>query len=253
MKKFCITAILLFGLSPLFAQEFFLPVSTTSEVAKQAFQDAILSTQHVDLTQYGPLMRSAIENDPAFFMAYTHRGIRRLNAANQELPKADITKALSISQDGLTPAEAILRKALVMLNENLKADISGVLKELAVAYPTTPQVYDMGLFFNYFIKKDNLEAIKNGEMLVKLSPSYGTGHNMLGYANMAAGNMKASKASFKNYIKAFPEEANAYDSMGEYYMEVKDYKKSAKNYDKAVELGMESSQELADKARSMMK
>lgn len=252
MKKFCMIAILLFGLSPVIAQEFFLPVSTTSEVAKQAYQDAIMSTQHVDFTQYGPLMKTALENDPEFFMVYTHRGIRRLNATNQELPKADITKALSISQDKLTPSEVILRNALVMLNDDLKADISGVIKELALAYPNTPQVYDMGLFVNHFVKKDYAEAVKNGKMLVKLSPYYGGGYNMLGYANMAAGDMKAAKASFKNYIKAFPNEANPYDSMGEYYMAAKDYKKSAKNYNKAVELGMESSKELADKARSMM-
>ncbi|MDI1324091.1 MAG: hypothetical protein PSV36_15165 [Algoriphagus sp.] len=252
MKKFCMIAILLFGLSPVFAQEFFLPVSTTSEIAKQAYQDAIMSTQHVDLTQYGPLMKTAIENDPEFFMAYTHRGIRRLNATNQELPKADITKALSISQDKLTPSEVILRKALVLLNEDLKADISGMIKELALAYPTTPQVYDMGLFVNHFVKKDYAEAVKNGEMLVKLSPSYGSSYNLLGYANMAAGDMKAAKSAFKNYIKTFPKEANPYDSMGEYYMNVKDYKKSAKNYDKAAEMGMETSKELADKARSMI-
>lgn len=69
-------------------------------------------------------MKTALENDPEFFMAYTHRGIRRLNATNQEFPKADITKALSISQDKLTPSEVILRNALVMPNEDLKADIS---------------------------------------------------------------------------------------------------------------------------------
>ena len=90
-------AILLFGLSPVFAQDFFLPVSTTSEVAKQAYQDAIMSAQHVDFTNYGPLMKTALENDPEFFMAYTHRALRRINATNQDLPKADITKALSIS------------------------------------------------------------------------------------------------------------------------------------------------------------
>lgn len=98
-------------------------------------------------------MKTALENDPEFYIAYTHRGIRRLNATNQELPKADITRAVSISQNKLTPSEVILRNALVMLNNDLKADISGVIKKLALAYPNTPQVYDMGLFVNHFVKK----------------------------------------------------------------------------------------------------
>lgn len=122
-------------------------------------------------------MKTAIENDPEFFMPYNHRGIRGLNTTNQELPEADIT---------------------------------GVIKELALAYPITPQVYDMGLFMNHFVSKDYSEVVKKGEMLVKLSPYNGGVHNLLGYANMADGDMKATKFSFKNYIKAFPNEANPY-------------------------------------------
>lgn len=98
-------------------------------------------------------MKTALENDPKFFIAYTHRGIRRLNATNQELPKTDITRAVSISQDKLTPSEVILRNALVMLIDDLKADISGVIKELALANPNTLLVYYMGLFVNHFVKK----------------------------------------------------------------------------------------------------
>lgn len=74
-------------------------------------------------------------------------------------------------------------------------------------------------------------------MLVKLSPYYGGGYNMLSYANMAAGDMKAAKTSFKNYIKVFPNEADPYDSMGEYYMAAKDYKKSAKTTIKLLNWG----------------
>lgn len=51
MKKFCMIAILPFGISPVIAQEFFYPVSKTSKVAKQAYQDTKISIQHVDLTQ----------------------------------------------------------------------------------------------------------------------------------------------------------------------------------------------------------
>lgn len=155
-------------------------------------------------------MKTAIENDPEFFIPYNLLGIRWLNATNQELPEADIT---------------------------------GVIKEFALAYPTTPQVYDMGLFMNHFVNKDYSEVVKNGKMLVKLSPYNGGVNNLLGYANMADGDMKATKFSFKNYIKAFPNEANPYYSIGEYYMAAKDYKKSSKNYNKASESGMESSKE----------
>lgn len=253
MKTLFLLAFLIVGTLTVQAQdEYFLPVSTTSDEAKQNYQAAVMSVQHADFNSYGELMRKALENDPEFFMALAHRGLGSLNAQNPDFPKGNITKALSVSEDKLTGSEKILRKALVMLNQDLKSDITGVVKELQSAYPTIAQAYDLGLFVNYFYKKDFAEAVKNGEMLVKLAPNHGGGYNMLGYANMEAGDMKAAKKSFEKYIKKFPEEANPYDSMGEYYMKMKDYKNSAKYYQIAADKGLETSQALADEAKSMM-
>lgn len=253
MKPIFILAFLIFVCLPLRAQEsYFLPVSTTSDEAKKNYQAAVLSTQHANFESYRELMLKALENDPEFFMALAHRGIGSLNATNPDFPKGNISKALAVSEDKLTGSEKILRKALVLLNQDLQSDITGVMKELQVAYPTTAQAYDLGLFVNYFYKKDFTEAVKNGEMLVKLAPSQGGGYNMSGYANMEAGNMKAAKKSFKKYIKKFPDEANPYDSMGEYYMKAQDYKNSAKYYQIAADMGLETSQELADEAKSKM-
>ncbi|GAB3227019.1 hypothetical protein J0A67_16010 [Algoriphagus aestuariicola] len=247
MKTLISFAILFLALNTSKAQDYFLPVSTTSDEAKKNYQAAVMSAQHADLTSYRELMSKALESDPEFFMALAHRGIESLNSSNLDLPKGNIQKALAISEAKLTDSEKILRKALVLLDSDLKADISGVIKELQAAYPTTAQVYEFGLFVNYFYKKDYAEAVKNGEMLVKLAPEFGGGYNMLGYANM-----KVAKASFKKYIKKFPDEPNTYDSMGEYYMNVKDYKNSAKYYQKAADMGLEVSQERAEEARKLL-
>jgi tetratricopeptide (TPR) repeat protein len=253
MKTLLLFASLFFGSLPIQAQDhYFLPVSTTSTEAKQAYQAAVMSTQHANLTTYRELMQKALERDPEFFMALAHRGIGSLNAANPDFPKENIKKALAVSQDNLTPSEQILRKALFMLDQNLKSDITGVIKELQSAYPTTAQAYDLGLFVNYFHKKDYIEAVRNGKILVKLAPNHGGGYNMSGYANMEAGDLKAAKKYFKKYIKKFPEEANPYDSMGEYYFNVRDYKNSAKYYQKAADIGMEVSKERAEEAKSLI-
>lgn len=252
MKKLFLFAVLILSISSLRAQGYFLPVSTTSEEANKNYQAAVLSTQHADISSYRELMVKALESDPEFFMALAHRGLGSLNATNPDFPKENIKKALAVSEDKLTGSEKIIRKAMVLLIDDLKTDITGVIKELQVAYPNTPQAYDLGLFINYFYKKDYAEAIKNGEMLVKLAPEMGGGYNMLGYANMEAGNMKEAKSYFKKYIKKFPDEPNTYDSMGEYYMNVKDYKNSAKYYQKAADMGLETSQERADEAKKLM-
>ena len=205
MKSIFLFVFLIFGTITVQAQDnYFLPVSTPSDEAKQNYQAAVLSIQHANFNSYGELMKKALENDPDFFMALAHRGIGSLNAENPDFPKGNIAKALSVSEDKLTGSEKILRKALVMLNQDLKSDISGVVKELQAAYPTTAQGYDLGLFVNYFYQKDFPEAVKNGEMLLKLAPNLGGGYNMLGYANMEAGDMKAAKKSFEKYLKKFP-------------------------------------------------
>lgn len=253
MKTLLLFVFLIFGTLTLQAQDdYFLPVSTTSTEAKQAYIEALMSIQHADFNSYRDWMAKALESDPEFFMALTHRGLGSLNATNPNFPKENITKALAVSEAKLTGSEKILRKALVLLDQDLKSDITGVIKELQAAYPTTAQGYDLGLFVNYFYTNDYAEAVKNGEMLVKLAPDFGGGYNMLGYANMEAGDMKAAKKSFEKYIKKFPEEANPYDSMGEYYMKAKDYENSAKYYQMAADRGLETSQELADKAKSMV-
>jgi len=253
MKTLLLFAFLIFSTLTLQAQDnYFLPLSTTSPEAKQAYQEAALSTQHANLTSYRVLMEKATSLDPEFFMALAQWAIGSLNAKNQDFPKGNITKALAVSEDKLTGSEKILRKALVMLDQDLKSDITGVIKELQAAYPTTAQAYDLGLFVNYFYKMDYKEAVKNGEMLVKLAPDLGGGYNMTGYAYMGAGDMKSAKKSFEKYLKKFPQEANPYDSMGEYYMRAKDYKNSAKYYQMAADKGLAGSQSLADEAKSLI-
>jgi Tfp pilus assembly protein PilF len=75
----------------------------------------------------------------------------------------------------------------------------------------------------------------------------------MGYLYMEKKDMEKAKAALEKYIALAPKEANAYDSMAEYYMNNKEYAKSAEYYDKAVAMGMTDSKERADKARSMIK
>lgn len=65
--------------------------------------------------------------------------------------------------------------------------------------------------------------------------------------------MAKAKAAFEQYIKLAPNEPNAYDSMGEFYMTTHDYAKSAEYHDKAAAMGYPVAKERAAKARAMIK
>ena len=252
MKKTILIFILLFGFNGLQAQEYFLPVSTDSEAAKQYYHDALFSAHHADISSYNQSIKKAVNEDPEFFMAHAHFALGMAGMDQPDLFNEHASKALSISESRLNPAEKSMPKALLILKKDPKGDLSAVMNELEASYPEVPQVYDIGLFVNYWISKDYKAAVENGKKLVKLSPKHGGGYNMLGYAHMEAGDMKSAKSAFKKYIKHARNEANAYDSMGEYYMNVKDYKNSAKYYQKATDMGMEDSRERAEEAKRMM-
>lgn len=252
MKNILILVLFLFGSQSIHAQEYFLPISTDSETAKQHYKDAVNSAQNADIEGYNESIKKAVADDPEFFMAYAHWALGMAGLNESEAFKEVTAKALAVSESKLNPAEKSIRKGIENLLNNRTADLNPVLGELKQNYPEVPQVYDLGLFINYWINKDYQAAVENGKMLVKLSPKNAGGYNMLGYALMETGDMKAAKSAFENYIKLAPAEANAYDSMGEYYMNVKDYKNSAKHYEKATELGMEASRERAEEAKRLM-
>lgn len=64
--------------------------------------------------------------------------------------------------------------------------------------------------------------------------------NILGYQLMARNMIDAAIGIFKLNIEAYPESGNAYDSMGEAYMNKGDKELAIKNYEKSLELNPEN-------------
>ena len=56
---------------------------------------------------------------------------------------------------------------------------------------------------------------------------------MVAYGYMRSGNLETAKAHFDKYMKAAPNHANPYDSMGDYYMAAEDYQEAVAYYEKA--------------------
>jgi Tfp pilus assembly protein PilF len=72
---------------------------------------------------------------------------------------------------------------------------------------------------------------------------------MLGYKYMADGQMDKAKTHFEIYMRVYPTTPNAYDYMGDYYVEAGDKTKAQEMYMKAYELdkSWEKSKKKADK------
>jgi len=234
-------------------QDFYLPVSTTSEVAKSAYYEAMRLAANAHMPQYRVQLDKALQADSNFFMAYVHKAM----AANAPKTYEEVVKlagkALSIDPAGLTKAERILRKLMEQWQKDPKSSVAKVMEELTAAYPETPQAFEWASTTAIFIDKDKPAGLAYAQKLVALRPDYAPVYNTLGYLYLAMDQKEQSKTAFENQIRLAPKEANGYDSMGEYYLTVKDYAKSAEFYDKAVALGMETSKAGAEKARELMK
>ena len=77
--------------------------------------------------------------------------------------------------------------------------------------------------------------------------------NMLGYANMRLGNLEAAKSAFADYIDNNSMHPNPYDSMGEYWENMKEYQSAYDYYmmaytmDSTFSISKERAEALEDK------
>lgn len=230
-----------------------LPVSTTSEEAKKAFTMALDRIWNADFKGFEKNIDEALKADPNFFMAHANRALVISSDKNSKELNNHIDKALAIPQDGFTPAEIIIRRMLIAIKDDKRSDIKSLNEELIKAYPDNTMSY--GLVYN--ISRFNLEdqdmANQYNRKMLAIDPTFGPAWNQMGYYHLEHNNMDSAYIAFNNYADNSPNEPNAHDSMGDYYMKAKDYEHASQHFDKAVALGMDVSQEKADRAKSLAK
>lgn len=246
MKTLFITLALLSGsLSMITAQDFYLPVSTNSEVAKAAYYRAEQLASNINLREANVQLDQALDEDPNFFMAYA----LKIFYASGEKKASLIKNALAIDATTFNRAEHIIRQQLVIWNTTPEAGIADNMKALVAAYPNTPQAYHWAALHAAYTDKNTEGALEYANQLAKLSPDFAPNYNSIGYMYLEKQQMDRAKTAFETYLKLLPDEANPYDSMGDYYKASKDYAKSAEYYDKAAALGMTDAGKRAEEVR----
>src|SRR5690606_12232365 len=108
------------------------------------------------------------------------------------------------------------------------------------------------LMVMYFLHGQNSE-ISIGENLVKRYPKFAPAYNLLGYAYMHNGQAPKAQAYFDKYLALLPNEANPYDSQGDFMMHMGRTEEAIPLYEKAASLGMDISAEKARKAKLIVK
>lgn len=245
---FFATAFLLGNLSLLSAQGFYLPVSTSSERAREAYYQAEHLASNLQIEEAMARLGKALEADPEFFMAC----VLMTYYTCGEQKAALIDRALAIDVPSLNEAEKIIRQQLEIWDQDPKGKADETMKTLVAAYPETPQAYHWASLHAAYTDKDAESALEYAKRLAELSPDFAPNYNHLGYLYMGKSQMKEAKAAFEKYIDLLPNAANPYDSMAEYYMVNQDYAKSAEYYERAAMMGIVGSRARADKVLEKM-
>ncbi|MCG8582859.1 MAG: nuclear transport factor 2 family protein [Bacteroidales bacterium] len=236
IKQGLLTALLLGMVTPLIAQDLYLPATTKSKEAKVLYTEAMDAVYDVEFTKMQKVNKKALEADPNFFMGYFLQSMVGDKASRE----AARDKMASYSGK-MNKGEKVLKEGAIKMKADPKYVPIAESRQLVKLYPKnifakTMLAYNLG-----GEDETRAEALSILEECAKMNPDVASVHNTKGYLYLADKEYDKAKASFDKYIEMAPNKANPYDSKGDYFMAVKSYKDAAKSYKKAYEMNDEFS------------
>ena len=150
----------------------------------------------------------------------------------------------------LSEAEELLKDAIASIRKNPETDATEYGKKLVAMYPRDVNSYNNLIYFQSLINdlEGQLDTINNA---IKIAENPAPFYNQLGYAYMSLKQNDKAETAFDKYIESDPGNPNVYDSKGDYYMNVKEYRKAYESYMKAFSIDKNFSMEKARRAKQL--
>lgn len=205
------------------------PITTSSEEAREAFLTGRKLLGDLHITESLSYFEQAVELDTNFAMGYV------LLAASSPTAAAffDAVENAEATGSGVSRGEQLIVNALVAGSRNDQTGQVDALAELLSLYPDDERVHNR--LANYYIAQQEFEkAITHYQKAVAISPSFASAYNLMGYAHRSNDDLDSAKAAFAKYVELLPDEANPYDSYAELLMEMGEYDESIANYRKSL-------------------
>ncbi len=221
-----------------------IPLTSKSESAINLFYEAERAFLDVNFDKALELLKKAKEADPDFFMADFYQAWYNFGDKDKFLEYA--TSGVKCPGE-MSKGEELLKEALKKLIDDQKADVRGYGKKLVSLYPDDDMSYWILFFFQNIVgdKEGAMQTMK--EAMTKATypaPVY----NICGYLYMDQQKYDEALKAFDRYIELSPENPNVYDSKGDYFMAMKEYRKAYDSFMKAYKMGFKVSYKKAQKA-----
>ena len=189
-----------------------MPLTTTSDAARMHYVQGEAATGNVDFARARAHFDAAIAADPSLAMAHLYRAVLSGGAERDEHMRHATAAAPRASE----PERQMIESYAANLRED-HAREGTLLTGLAGRFPSDPM--PMFWWANTESNRGNpAEAVAAARRSLAADPTFAPAHNLIGYAEVARGDMAAAERAFREYIRLAPDEANPYDSFGEFYL-----------------------------------
>ncbi len=208
-----------------------IPITTASSEARDLFLQGRDKLEDIELAAAAPLFDQAIAKDSNFALAYLYRAN---SGGGSQVIRANMDKALSLA-DKVTAGEKLLIHAFQANRAVDRPKQKQYLDSLMAMYPEDKRV--MMMYGTYYSSiGDFKNAIDHHAKAIQLDSNFAPAYNILGYAQIFAGNLDAAEKAFKEYIRLVPTKPNPYDSYAELLLKMGRYDESITQYQKAYDL-----------------
>jgi tetratricopeptide (TPR) repeat protein len=220
--------------SPSIAVQGQIPVTTSSDAARAAYEQARELTNNLKLQESLAYYETAVADDPTFALGYFDLAFAQAAVGNVRGLFENLEKAVALADGASNGERLLILGAHAGVNDNPTRQRELYL-QLVQEYPQARRAhYAMGLY--YYGQREFSSAVRELEEAIKLSPDYATAYNNLGYAYSRLGKYEEAERAFNKYTELIPDEPNPYDSLGELLMKEGKFDESMAAYKKALSL-----------------
>jgi tetratricopeptide (TPR) repeat protein len=211
------------------AEEGKIPITTSSEEARNLYVQARALQERFLFVESRPLLEQAVAKDPNFALAY------RDLAFAQPIAKTLFEyfgKARALV-DKISEGERlwILGNEAGINGDPVKQET--YLRQLVEKYPKDERAHTVLATF-YFGQQEFEKAIQEFQKATEVAPNFAPPYNMLGYSYQRLEKYPEAEKDFVKYIELIPGDPNPYDSYAELLLKMGRFEESVQSYQKAL-------------------